>query len=105
MRLIEQYDTVWLDTSVACADFIPGIQKIPWHAMRLDRIMYGSDYPNIPYAWDREIKQLMAAELSEENRIRLFKENAMQFFDIAEADLQQDASGMPNGSASRNAAG
>ncbi len=101
--LIEQYDTLWLDTSVACADFLPLNREIHWKSMRLDRIMYGSDYPNIPYAWDREIKQLMAAELSEENRIKLFKENAMQFFSIAEADIKPNTPATTNGSASQTA--
>jgi predicted TIM-barrel fold metal-dependent hydrolase len=90
-HLIEKYDKLWLDTSVASANFFPSIQEIPWTSMRLDRIMYGSDYPNLPYAWDREIKQIVAAELTEENRIKLLKENAMNFFDIAEMDLNQDA--------------
>jgi uncharacterized protein len=25
---------------------------------RPDRVMYGTDFPNIPYAWDREVTQL-----------------------------------------------
>ena len=97
LRLIEQYDTLWLDTSVACAGFFPTIQEVPWQAVRLERIMYGSDYPNIPYAWDREIKQLVAANISEENRIKIFKDNAMQFFAITESDLQQDKPVSTNG--------
>ena len=23
---------------------------------RMERVMYGSDFPNIPYAWDRKLK-------------------------------------------------
>ena len=101
--LIEKYDTLWLDTSVACADFLPFGQEIPWQSMRLDRIMYGSDYPNIPYAWDREIKQLVAADLSEENRIKLFKDNAMQFFGIKEANLKHDTQVSKNEATCENA--
>lgn len=101
-RLVEQYETLWLDTSVACADFFPSTQEIPWKSMRLDRIMYGSDYPNIAYAWDREIKQVLAAELSEENRIKIFKENAMQFFNIPEVDLKQDTPVSANGATYQN---
>ncbi len=102
-RLIEQYDTLWLDTSVACADFFPSIQEISWKSLRLDRIMYGSDYPNIPYAWDREIKQIMAAGLSEEGQIKIFKDNAMQFFDIAEKHLKPDMTVSKSEAARQNA--
>jgi len=102
-RLIERYDTLWLDTSVACAKFFPSIQEIPWKSMRLDRILYGSDYPNIPYAWDREMKKIVAAELTEENLIKVFKENAMHCYAIAETDLKQDTFASEKGSVHQNA--
>jgi hypothetical protein len=46
--------------------------------------MYGSDYPNIPYAWDREIKQIQKAQLSDAAMVKIFRENARQFFNIRE---------------------
>jgi len=89
-RMIEKYDTLWLDTSVACAAFLTTGREIRLDTMRSDRIMYGSDYPNIPYAWDREIKQIMNAELSEETTLKIFRKNAMQFFDIGSVHSKQD---------------
>ena len=68
-RLTETYDNLWLDTSVACADFLPTDQVIRFEDMRVDRIMYGSDFPNIPYAWDREIKQIKKTQLSSASKI------------------------------------
>ncbi len=93
-RLIEIYDTLWLDTSVACADFLPLGQEIRLNGMRVDRIMYGSDYPNIPYAWDKEIKQLLGANLSEEMRNKIFRENARQFFAIDHVNATGFVSGL-----------
>jgi uncharacterized protein len=81
-RLTETYDNLWLDTSVACADFLPTDQIIRLDEMRIDRIMYGSDYPNIPYAWDREIKQIKKTRLSEACMDKLFTQNARQFFNL-----------------------
>jgi uncharacterized protein len=81
-RMIETYDNLWLDTSVACADFLPTEQTIRLDKMRVDRIMYGSDFPNIPYAWDREIKQIKAAQLSSASLGKIFSENARSFFGI-----------------------
>jgi len=101
LRLIEKYDTLWLDTSVACAKFFPSIPDIPWASMRLDRIMYGSDYPNIPYAWDREINQLVAAKLSAENQSKLFNENAMRFFAVTETEIHEGTPVSKNGAAYR----
>ncbi len=80
--MIETYDNLWLDTSVACADFLPTEEVIRLDKMRADRIMYGSDFPNIPYAWDREIKQIKAAQLSSATVEKIFSENARKFFDI-----------------------
>jgi len=82
-RLIEVYDNLWLDTSVACADFLPIGQDVDLCNLREDRIMYGSDYPNIPYAWDREIRKIMETKLSKEAMTKIFRQNAMQFFGIA----------------------
>ena len=49
---------------------------------RSDRIMYGSDFPNIAYAWDREIKELKTANLSSEALEKISYRNAVDFFSI-----------------------
>ncbi len=84
-RMIETYDNLWLDTSVACADFLPTGEVIRLDNMRMDRIMYGSDFPNIPYAWDREIKQIKKNQLSRASLVKIFTDNARQFFDITDS--------------------
>jgi hypothetical protein len=55
----------WLDTAMILADYLP-CKNIPrLDQLRIDCILYGSDFPNIPYAWDRELKKLAAMNLSE----------------------------------------
>ncbi len=81
-RLIETYDNLWLDTAMALADYFPVKNPLRLHEMRLDRVMYGSDFPNIPYAWDREIKRIKDAGLSDESMKRILGENAIRFFDM-----------------------
>jgi predicted TIM-barrel fold metal-dependent hydrolase len=83
-RMTETYDNLWLDTAVACADFLPTQQVIRLDEMRTDRIMYGSDFPNIPYAWDREIKKIKNAHLSKARMAKIFRENARHFFGITD---------------------
>jgi predicted TIM-barrel fold metal-dependent hydrolase len=90
-RMIETYDNLWLDTSVACADFLPIEEVIQFDKMRMDRIMYGSDFPNIPYAWDREIKQIRKAQLSRTFLKRIFTDNAREFFNIRDTKPKDEA--------------
>ena len=64
------------------AEYLPYKIPVNLNEMRMDRIMYGSDFPNIPYAWDREIKRLVEMQLSEEMLERVLYENAAEFFGI-----------------------
>lgn len=81
-RLIETYDTLWLDTTMAISDFFPLDEAVPLADMRTDRIMYGTDFPNIPYAWDRELKKLMEYPLAPEALSNILGGNAVAFFKL-----------------------
>ncbi len=82
-RLLEQYDNLWLDNAMILADYFPG-QDVPnLSEMRCDRIMYGTDFPHLPYAWDRELKRLCELGLKEESLALILGENAMNFFSVA----------------------
>ena len=63
-RLLESRDNLWLDTTMALAGYFP--DQVPWDLVRLrpERVMYGTDFPNIPFAWDRELRRLADAGLS-----------------------------------------
>ena len=52
------------------------------NAYRLDRIMYGSDFPNIPYAWDRELKWLRDSCLGDDELDMILNKNAVEFFHL-----------------------
>jgi hypothetical protein len=81
-RLIETYDNLWLDTAMVVADYFPGMETPCLDRMRTDRIFYGSDFPNIPYAWDREIVRIEGMGLGQPHLRRLMSENAIEFFSI-----------------------
>ena len=82
-RLLEEYDTLWLDTAMALTDYLPGDHHPQnLRAFRTDRILYGSDFPNIPYAWDRELKWIQAAGLSHGEKEALLWKNAAELFSI-----------------------
>lgn len=81
-KLIEKYDNLWLDTTMVLADYFPGFSPLPLTDMRADRIMYGTDFPNIPYAWDREIKLIHKMNLPGKLLERVMGKNAAEFFSI-----------------------
>ncbi len=81
-KLIEKYDNLWLDTAMVITDYFPIEEKVNLGYYRADRIMYGSDFPNIPYAWDRELKELNAADISEDALEKISYKNAADFFSI-----------------------
>ena len=81
-KLIEKYDNLWLDTTMVLTDYFPMEDTIELDSFRVDRIMYGSDFPNIPYAWDRELKWLKTSKLSHDNLEWILKKSATSFFGL-----------------------
>ena len=79
-KLIEKYDNLWLDTTMILSGYFPTEDTIELDSFRIDRIMYGSDFPNIPYAWDRELKWLRASGLPQKNLEWVLGKNASSFF-------------------------
>lgn len=82
LQLVEKYDNLWLDTAMVITDYFPISQTIDLRLYREDRVMYGSDFPNIPYAWDRELKALQTAGVSRKALDRITHKNAAGFFKI-----------------------
>jgi predicted TIM-barrel fold metal-dependent hydrolase len=80
--LIEKYDNLWLDTTMVLTDYFHIHDRIDLKEYRLDRIMYGSDFPNIPYAWDRELKWLWDSRLNDDQLDRILNKNAAEFFHL-----------------------
>ncbi len=81
-RMIKEYDTLWLDTAMVITDYFPQGDPDNFNDYRLDRIMYGSDFPNIPYAWDRELIWLSQAGLSKDDLDGVLYTNALEFYNL-----------------------
>jgi len=65
--LQDRFDHLWLDTTMVIADYLPIKNPPDLGCLRAERLMFGTDFPNIPYAWDREIRRLAALGLPEES--------------------------------------
>ena len=79
-RLLERYDNLWLDTTMALAGYFPVLD--PWDLveMRPERVLYGSDFPNLPFAWDRELARITARGLKEPALAALLGETARALY-------------------------
>ena len=80
--LVEKYDNLWLDTTMMLAEYLPTGYFPALADMRADRIIFGTDFPNIPYAWDRELKRLVQLNLPDNTMERILGRNAMEFYQI-----------------------
>jgi predicted TIM-barrel fold metal-dependent hydrolase len=81
-QLLNIYDNLWLDTTMTLADYLP-FKNVPDLAkMRADRLIFGSDFPNLPYAWDRELKRIARLNLTMERLEKLLSQNAAEFYGI-----------------------
>ncbi len=82
-RLLERHDNLWLDTTMALASYFEDdARAFRVVEARPDRIMYGTDFPNIPYAWDRELKRIAARRLPEASLASVLGETARSFYKI-----------------------
>jgi uncharacterized protein len=81
-RMLDKYDTLWLDTTMTLAQYLPMDYFPKLAEMRVDRIIFGTDFPNLPYAWDREIKQLVQQNLPQNALAKILGQNALEFYNI-----------------------
>lgn len=81
-ELLLQHDHLWVDTTMMLADYFPTPDPWPVVRARPDRVLYGSDFPNLPYSWDREARALAAARLPDGDLERLCGGNARDLFGL-----------------------
>jgi uncharacterized protein len=80
VRLLERSDNVVLDTTMMLAGYFPGDYFNVLSRCRPDRVMYGTDFPNLPYSWDRELRALAERRLGERPLRSLLGDVATWFF-------------------------
>ncbi len=78
--LMEEYPNLWMDTTMVVAGFFP--VQIPWDKIEKfsDRILYGSDFPNIPYEMMTEVRAIQASPLSPSAKEKILHGNASRLF-------------------------
>jgi len=81
LAMLGELEHLYLDTTMVVAGYL-GPPAIDAAALEKhsNRILYGTDFPNIPYAWDRELDWLRAQPISDEARARILGANALALF-------------------------
>ena len=77
--LAEDFETIYFDTAMNCVHATVFQKNCPGRDFFLrfqDRILYGSDFPNIPYPYADQLAGLRSLELGPEIESKLFKLNA-----------------------------
>ena len=97
-RFLGEFEHLYLDTAMAIAGYIPLHPETrqteveaatAWQRQALelvrahpDRILYGSDFPNLPYEWDRELRTIAEAALPAPTLGAFLGGNARRLFRI-----------------------
>lgn len=79
-EMLGRYENLWLDTTMAVTDYLAGAAPAGAIEKHAARLIYGTDFPNIPFAWDHELRRLDAAGLTPEQKRALFWGNAAAVF-------------------------
>jgi hypothetical protein len=61
------------------ADYFPIDRPERLITQRPERVMYGTDFPILPYAWDRELARIKRAGFSDAVLERLLSTTAREF--------------------------
>jgi predicted TIM-barrel fold metal-dependent hydrolase len=80
--MFAEFPNLYLDTTMAISGFFPYQPDVDILRRNPGRILYGTDYPNLPYEWDRELKILRAMKLPAEDEAKILSGNAARLFGV-----------------------
>jgi predicted TIM-barrel fold metal-dependent hydrolase len=80
--LMEEFPNLYMDTAMVLCRFFPVTIDRRLLIEHADRILYGTDYPHIPYEMERELKDILAMDLGDDVLNRILFENARKLFPI-----------------------
>ena len=80
--MLADYPGLYLDTTMAITGYFPYQPDADIVRRNPDRILYGTDFPNLPYAWDRELKAVRALKLPAADEAKVLGGNAARLFGV-----------------------
>jgi predicted TIM-barrel fold metal-dependent hydrolase len=89
LQLLDRYPSLHLDTTMAMTraslpytGIDPAVVRDQDLVRHADRILFGSDFPNLPYPYEEERAGLWARDLPPDVYRRIFRDNALRFFGL-----------------------
>lgn len=76
--LLADFENLYLDTAMAIGEYFPVEPMLEHIAAHSDRVLFGTDFPNLPYAWDKELNILKDLDVTESQRAALLGGNAVK---------------------------
>ncbi|HKX11818.1 MAG TPA: amidohydrolase family protein, partial [bacterium] len=76
VAMLKDYPNLYLDTTMAIGGFFPHPVRREWFLENPERILFGTDFPNIPYEWNREKLALEAMGLGKDIERKILHDNA-----------------------------
>jgi hypothetical protein len=80
LALLDDFPNLHLDTTMTLGDWFARPLAPEILTRHADRILYGTDFPNLPYEWDRELRWLQT-HIPEPARSQILGGNASRLFD------------------------
>ncbi|HYV67210.1 MAG TPA: amidohydrolase family protein [Myxococcales bacterium] len=80
--LLGEFENLYLDTTMAIAGYFPDAPDLEMLRRRPERILYGTDFPNLPYEWDRELRVIRGLRLAPAQEQLILSGNAVRLFAI-----------------------
>lgn len=84
--MLADYPNLHLDTTMALAGYFPQEVRREWLDRNADRLLFGTDFPHIPYEWSRERDRLRGFALGLEKEEKIFYLNAARLLGLQGKD-------------------
>jgi predicted TIM-barrel fold metal-dependent hydrolase len=85
------YEGVYLDTAMVFNRFLGGPPPIQRVLEFQDRVVFGSDFPNIPYRWETALQAILDLRLGRGLEEKLLCTNAARLLKLNPAELSTPA--------------
>lgn len=80
--MLDEFPNLYLDTTMAIGGYFERGPDLEMLRRRPDRILYGTDYPNLPYEWETELNVIRGLKLPAADEARVLGGNAARLFGL-----------------------